>query len=84
MKGHLFEEELKQLHIVLNHINRVAKKVAKSGDVDIVTKHEIIKSAIALDSTIADLEINILDYEKGIDEDIDKVKADILQALKRL
>lgn len=84
MKGHLFEEELKQLNIVLSHVSRVRKQILKMSDANFVLKHEIAKTEIALEDTISQLELSILNYENGITEDIDKTKKEILERLKRL
>lgn len=83
MKGHLFEEELEQLHIILNHLDK-ATELAKKEEVSFRLYHEIAKSTNTLVKTIVDLEESILDYEDGITKDIDRTKAEILQALRRL
>lgn len=81
MKGHLFEEEVRELRKLTNEIFKMNELRGKLGVGRIEGFDRI---AFSIEGVIYDLEEAILNYEEGITEDIDKTKKEILERLRRL
>lgn len=78
MKEHLF-------HDAMNDIMRSANRIARYTDeVSEEWRDEFESEVLWLLKSIQELQFDIEDYEIGITEDIDRTKAEIMQALKRL
>lgn len=82
MKGHLFEENIDELTELTERVYNLRLMYKKKGNTTIAS---LLKSiADDYNERLAGLEIDINNYEKWIEEDIDKTKNEILQRLRRL
>ncbi len=82
MKGHLFEENIEELTELTERVYNLRLIYKKKGNTTIAS---LLKSiADDYNERLAGLEIDINNYEKWIEEDIDKTKNEILQRLRRL
>lgn len=82
MKGHLFEENVEELTELTERVYNLRLMYKKKGNTTIAS---LLKSiADDYNERLAGLEIDINNYEKWIEEDIDKTKNEILQRLRRL
>lgn len=82
MKGHLFEENIEELTELTERVYNLRLMYKKKGNTVIAS---LLKSiADDYNERLAGLEIDINNYEKWIEEDIDKTKNEILQRLRRL
>ncbi len=82
MKGHLFEENVEELTELTERVYNLRLIYKKKGNTVIAS---LLKSiANDYNERLAGLEIDINNYEKWIEEDIDKTKNEILQRLRRL
>lgn len=82
MKGHLFEENTEELTELTERVYNLRLAYKKKGNTVIAS---LLKSiADDYNERLAGLEIDINNYEKWIEEDIDKTKNEILQRLRRL
>ena len=69
----------------MNDIMRSANRIARYTDeVSEEWRDEFESEVLWLLKCIQELQFDIEDYEIGITEDIDRTKAEIMQALKRL
>lgn len=82
MKGHLFEENIRESTAITEELYTSRSLYKKVGNTAIASL--LKKTADAYNERIAGLEIDINNYEKWIEEDIDKTKNEILQRLRRL
>lgn len=82
MKGHLFEENIEELTELTERVYNLRLMYKKKDNTVIAS---LLKSiADDYNERLAGLEIDINNYEKWIEEDIDKTKNEILQRLRRL
>ena len=82
MKGHLFEENIRELTAITEEVYTSRKLQKKIGNTAVASLLKVI--ADAYNERIAGLEIDINNYEKWIEEDIDKTKNEIMERLRRL
>lgn len=82
MKGHLFEENVRELTAITEEVYTSRELQKKIGNTAVASLLKVI--ADAYNERIAGLEIDINNYEKWIEEDIDKTKNEIMERLRRL
>lgn len=82
MKGHLFEENIRELTAITEEVYTSRELQKKIGNTAVASLLKVI--ADAYNERIAGLEIDINNYEKWIEEDIDKTKNEIMERLRRL
>lgn len=82
MKGHLFEENIRELTAITEEVYTSQELQKKIGNTAVASLLKVI--ADAYNERIAGLEIDINNYEKWIEEDIDKTKNEIMERLRRL
>lgn len=82
MKGHLFEENIRELTAITEEVYTSRELQKKIGNIAVASLLKVI--ADAYNERIAGLEIDINNYEKWIEEDIDKTKNEIMERLRRL
>lgn len=82
MKGHLFEENIRELTAITEEVYTSRELQKKIGNTGVASLLKVI--ADAYNERIAGLEIDIVDYEDCIEHDITETKKAILQRLRRL